>query len=103
MQQMGVNQRHNHYGSLERKPSNDLCGGAYRGGWRFYSDDFAIIDRRSDRLIGLGKLVLPDRIELSTSPLSMARLSCEKIIWDGPFSISAQRRVSETCPYRPVR
>jgi hypothetical protein len=62
---MGGDQRHNHCGSLERKPSNDPCGTAYRGGQRFYSDDFAVVDRRSDRLIGLGELVLPDRIEQS--------------------------------------
>jgi hypothetical protein len=28
---------------MERKPSNDLFGGAYRVGWRFYSDDFAVV------------------------------------------------------------
>ena len=40
---MGVNQRHNHGGSLERNPSNDPCGAAYRGGHPFYSDDFAVV------------------------------------------------------------
>ena len=39
---MGVNQRHNHCGSLERKPSGDLCEAAYREGHLFYSDDFAV-------------------------------------------------------------
>jgi len=40
---MGVNQRHNHFGSLERKASNDPCGAAYREGHLFYSDDFAVV------------------------------------------------------------
>jgi hypothetical protein len=42
-QQMGVSQRQNHCGLLERKPSDDLCGAAYRGGQHFYSDDFAVV------------------------------------------------------------